>query len=209
MQNQGIELDLRFTPLLRTESGFRWDVGANFSYNKNTVKSLGYGLNQVTIVNPFAVQDQIPNTTVAQVGKAYGQLQTTDWLRSPSGQIIVDPTTGNPTLNSTPQLFGTTVPPTKVGITTSVSYKGFTLNAVADGRFGAVLFNGIGPALDFTGVSAYSASSGRQPFIIPNSVIDDGGGKFTPNTSVNTPYPNPSGGANAFWAGTWNTAGVN
>ena len=123
---------------------------------------MGYGLNQVTIVNPFATQDQITNTTVAQVGKPYGELQTTDWLRSPSGQIIVDPTTGYPTLNSTPQLFGTTVPPTKVGITTSISYKGFTLNAVADGRFGAVLFNGIGPALDFTGVSGYSVSSGRQ-----------------------------------------------
>jgi len=207
MQNQGIELDLRFTPLLKTESGFRWDVGANFSYNKNTVKSLGYGLNQVTIVNPFATQDQIPNATVAQVGKAYGQLQTTDWLRSPSGQIIVDPVTGNPTLNSTPQLFGTTVPPTKVGITTSVSYKGFTLNAVADGRFGAVLFNGIGPALDFTGVSGYSVSSGRQPFIMPNSVISDGNGKYSPNTSVTT--GNPHLGAQSFWANVWNTGGVN
>ncbi len=162
MQNQGIELDLRFTPLLKTESGFRWDVGANFAYNKNTVKSLGYGLNQVTIVNPFATENQIPNTTVAAVGKAYGQLQTTDWnRRSITDQIIVDGVTGAPSLNNTPQLFGTTVPPTKIGITTSVSYKGFTLNAVADGRFGAVLFNGIGPALDFTGVSAYSASSGQ------------------------------------------------
>ena len=43
MQNQGVEVDLPFTPLLKTESGFRWDVGANFAYNKNTVKSLGYG----------------------------------------------------------------------------------------------------------------------------------------------------------------------
>jgi len=58
-----------------------------------------------------------------------------------------------------------------VGITTSLSYKGFTLNAVADGRFGAVIFNGIGPDLDFTGVSQYSVSSGRAPFIMPNSVI--------------------------------------
>jgi TonB-linked SusC/RagA family outer membrane protein len=207
MQNQGVEVDLRFTPLLRTESGFRWDVGANFAYNKNTVKSLGYGLNQVTIVNPFATENQIANATVAAVGKAYGQLQTTDWNRSPSGQIIVDPTTGNPTLNPTPQLFGTTVPPTKIGVTTSLSYKGFTLNAVADGRFGAVLFNGIGPALDFTGVSGYSAASGRQPFIMPNSVISDGNGKYTANTNVTSQKPNL--GANNFWASTWNQGGVN
>jgi TonB-linked SusC/RagA family outer membrane protein len=207
MQNQGVEVDLRFTPLLKTESGFRWDVGANFAYNKNTVKSLGYGLNQVTIVNPFATENQIANATVAAVGKPYAQLQTTDWNRDPSGHIIVDPTTGNPTLNSTPQLFGTTVPPTKIGITTSLSYKGFTLSAVADGRFGAVLFNGIGPALDFTGVSGYSAASGRQPFIMPNSVISDGNGKYVTNTGVTSQKPNL--GANNFWASTWNQGGVN
>jgi TonB-linked SusC/RagA family outer membrane protein len=207
MQNQGVEVDLRFTPLLKTESGFRWDIGANFSYNKNTVKSLGYGLPQVTIVNPLATQNGVANATVAAVGKAYGQLQTTDWNRDPSGRIIVDPSTGNPTLNSTPQLFGTTVPPTKIGVTTSLSYKGFTLNAVADGRFGAVLFNGIGTDLDFTGVSGYSVSSGRQPFIMPNSVISDGNGKYVTNTSVTSQKPNLGG--NNFWASTWNQGGVN
>ena len=178
MQNQGIELDLKFTPLLKSESGFRWDMGGNFSYNQNLVKSLGYGFPQVTINNSLATQNQIAVSTAAAVGKAYGQIQTSDWVRSPSGQIVVDPVTGLPTLNNNPVLFGTSVPPTKVGIFTTVSYKGFVLNAVMDGRFGAVIFNGIGPALDFTGVSAYSASSGRQPFVIPNSVIDQGNGKY-------------------------------
>lgn len=207
MQNQGIELDLKFTPLLKTESGFRWDIGANFSYNKNTVKSLGYGLNQVTIVNGLATQNQITVSTAAAVGKAYGQVQTSDWTRDPQGRIVVDAVTGLPSVASDPVLFGTSVPPTKVGLSTTLSYKGFTLNAVADGRFGAVIFNGIGPALDFTGVSGYSVSSGRQPFVIPNSVIDAGGGKFQPNTNVTTGSPNL--GAQAFWANTWDQAGVN
>ena len=88
-----------------------------------------------------------------------------------------------------------------------MSYKGFTLNAVADGRFGAVIFNGNGPNLDFTGVSAYSASTGRQPFIMPNSVISDGNGKYTPNTTVTSGKPNS--GQQSFWAGVWNQGGVN
>ena len=207
MQNQGVEVDLRFTPLLRTESGFRWDVGVNYSYNKNTVKSLGFGLTQVNIPNNLATSNMIVNNAVAAVGLPYGQLSTTDWNRAPGGQIIVDAVTGNPSLSSAPRLFGTTVPPTKIGITTSVSFKGFTLNAVADGRFGAVIFNGIGPDLDFTGVSAYSASSGRQPFVMPNSVISDGNGKYLTNTSVTS--GNPNAAQNAFWASTWNTGGVN
>lgn len=127
-------------------------------------------------------------------------------MRDPDGRIIVDRNTGLPTLDPQQKLFGTTVPPTKIGITTSLSYKGFTLTAVADARFGAVIMNGIGPSLDFTGVSKYSTSSGRQPFIIPNSVYKDGD-KYVANTNINT--GNPNAGAQAFWASLWNTAGSN
>ncbi len=204
MQNQGFEVDLKITPLVKTSSGFRWDIGANFSYNKNTVKSLGYGLPYVNLPNALATQNAVAVNTVAAVGKPYGQIQTSDWVRDPQGQIVVDAVTGLPTLSPNLTLFGTSVPPTKIGLTTTISYKGFMLNAVADGRFGGLIFNGIGSSLDFTGVSAYSASSGRQPFVIPNSVILVGG-KYVPNTNVTAgSYAN---GAQAFWAGTWNQAG--
>lgn len=206
MKNQGIELDLKFTPVVSTAGGFRWDIGANFAYNKNTVESLGYGLKEVAIPNSQA-QNAVTFTSDAAVGLPYAQAKTSDWLRDPQGHIIVDGQTGLPTADSKLHLFGTTVPPTKIGLNTTISYKGFVLHAVADGRFGAVIFNGIGPSLDFTGVSAYSTSSGRQPFIIPNSVIDEGNGKFAPNTSVNT--GNPNQGAQAFWAGVWNSVGSN
>jgi TonB-linked SusC/RagA family outer membrane protein len=207
MQNQGIELDLKFTPVISTSDGFRWDIGANFAYNKNTVKTLGFGLTDVQLPNALATQNAVAFTSDAVIGQPYAQAKTTDWKRDPQGHIIVDGSTGLPTQASAPKLFGTTVPPTKIGLTTTISYKGFVLNAVADGRFGAVIFNGIGPSLDFTGVSGYSASSGRQPFVIPGSVIDNGNGKYTPNTNINT--GNPNQGAQAFWAGTWNVAGSN
>ena len=101
--------------------------------------------------------------------------------------------------------------PTKIGITTSLTYKNFTFAAVADGRFGAVIFNGIGNALDFTGVSGYSAQTGRQPFVLPNSVIDEGGGKYVPNTNAvvygTGSGPLPGQAAQIFWAGTWNSVG--
>jgi hypothetical protein len=99
---------------------------------------------------------------------------------------------------------GTTVAPSKIGLNTSVSWKGLTLSIVADARFGAVVNNSIGSSLDFTGISAYTAQTGRQPFVIPNSVIDDGTGKFIPNTTVATIDANWR-----FWANTWNQAGSN
>lgn len=207
MQNKGIELDLKFTPILSTKDGFRWDIGGNYAYNKNTVQSLGYGLNQIVIPN-FTNQDGSSNAnpfnSVAVIGKPYAQVQTNDWVRDAQGRIIVNSQTGVPTLDPNLHTFGTAIPPTTVGLYTTLSYKGFTLNAVADGRFGAVIYNGIGGALDFTGVSQYSASSGRQAFIIPNSVTQDANGKSIPNTSVTT-----SGGNIGFWVNTWSQAGSN
>jgi len=193
MNNQGIEVDLKVSPIVKTRSGFRWDIGGNFSYNKNVVKSIAPGLNEVFVGgNSYAV-----------VGQPYPVIKGDDWLRDPEGHIIVDKVTGQPSLNPTPAIFGTSNPPRRIGLNTTLTYKGFSFSAVADGRFGAVVLNGQGSDLDFSGVSAYSAQSGRQPFVIPHSVYWDGA-KYVPNTNINT-----SSGNVDFWAGFWNTAEVN
>jgi TonB-linked SusC/RagA family outer membrane protein len=208
MNNRGIELDLTWTVI--SNSNLKWSVSGNYSYNKNTVKSLGYGLTDVVIPNTQAYAGGGVSTD-AVVGLPYGQIKTFDWNRDPEGRIIVDPTTGLPSESSSQKLFGTSVAPTKIGLSTSLTYKNFTFAAVADGRFGAVIYNGIGNALDFTGVSWYSAQTGRQPFVLPNSVIDLGGGKYAPNTGT-VAYgtgsgPLPGQGAQIFWAGNWNNVG--
>jgi hypothetical protein len=86
-----------------------------------------------------------------------------------------------------------------MGLNTSFNYKSFTLSAVADGRFGAVINNLIGEDLDFTGISWYSAQTGRQPFVIPNTVIDNGDGTYSENTGAVVTDANW-----AFWANNWN-----
>lgn len=191
MSNKGIELDLNLTPLLDL-GNFRWNFGANFTYIKNRV---GYDLGG---------EISLGNSVYATPGQAYPYLKETDWNRDPSGRIIVDPNTGFPSKANALVGFGTTVPPYKAGITSSFNYKQFTLNVVVDGRFGAIIDNTIGNNLDFTGISWYSAQTGRMPFVIPNSVIDNGGGKYSPNTNVATIDANWR-----FWANTWNQAGSN
>lgn len=187
MTNKGIELDLNLTPLLSI-GGFKWDVGANFSYNKNRVGT------------DLGGEISLGNSVYASPGNPYPYLKETDWIRSQQGEIIVDRNTGFPTKATANAAFGTTVPPYKIGLTTSISFQDFTLNAVADARFGAVIYNNIGQSLDFTGISWYSAQTGRLPFVIPNSVIDDGTGKYVPNTNVATIDANWR-----FWANTWST----
>jgi TonB-linked SusC/RagA family outer membrane protein len=191
MTNKGIELDLILTPLLNL-GPVRWNFAVNYAYTKNQVgQDLGGEIS-------------LGNSVFAIPGKAYPYVKATDWVRDPDGHIIVDKVTGFPTKAGPLSALGTTVPPTKIGLTTSFSYKGFTLSAVADARLGAVVFNSIGSSLDFTGISWYTAQTGRQPFIIPNSVVDDGTGKLIPNTTVATIDANWR-----FWANTWNQAGSN
>ena len=191
MQNTGVEIDFTATPI-SSKSGLRWDIGTNFAYNNNKVISLYPGIDNFSLGN---------NTYVVK-GAAFPQIKVSDWKRDPQGRIIVDKASGFPTPNDSLSTYGTSNPPYIIGLHTSVSYKGFTLSVLAEGRFGAVIYNSIGGSLDFTGVSAYSASSGRQPFVIPNSSYNDGTGKYVANTDVVV-----KNGNNDFWASTWNNVG--
>lgn len=188
MQNQGIELDLKVTPIQTKD--IQWSISGNFSYNKNKVLNIGYGLTEIPIFN----------NTYIEIGQPYGIIKGSDWNRDPDGRIIVDPKTGSPSLNATPKFFGTAYAPRSAGISTSFSYKGITLGVVAEGRFGAVINNDLGQDLDFTGVSWYSAQAGRQAFVIPNSsyLVGD---KYVANTNISL-----ADGNNGFWASTWNSA---
>jgi len=190
MTNKGIELELKVSPIVKSHSGFRWDINANYSYNRNKVVSLIGDTKQLFL----------GGASYAVVGQPYPSIKLADWKRDDLGHIIVDKLTGYPTLDEAPRYMGTATPPTRVGISSTVSYKGFSFTAVADGRFGGVIDNsGLGLNMDFTGVSQYSVQSGRQPFVIPNSVYWDGA-KYVPNTNINTQDGNVG-----FWAGTWNT----
>ncbi len=188
MQNQGIELDLKVIPVQTKD--IQWSISGNFSYNKNKVLNIGYGLTEIGIFN----------NTYIELGQPYGIIKGSDWNRDPEGRIIVDPKTGFPSLNAIPKYFGTAYAPRSAGINTSFSYKGFTVGIVAEGRFGAVINNDLGGDLDFTGVSWYSAQTGRQVFVIPNSsyLVGD---KYVANTNITV-----DDGNNGFWASAWNSA---
>jgi TonB-linked SusC/RagA family outer membrane protein len=197
MSNKGVELDLHLTPLLNL-GPVKWNFGANFAYNKNRV---GKDLPQQNINYPGGGT----SNSYATPGEAYPNLRVSDFVRdSATGKIVVDPVTGFPSKAGLLSDMGTTVAPTRIGLNTSFTWKSLTLSAVADGQFGGVIYNAIGGSIEFTGIDAYSAQTGRQPFVIPNTVIMQGG-KYVPNTTVvtNTAY---TSGEWRFWANTWRAA---
>jgi hypothetical protein len=194
MTNKGIELDLALTPLLNL-GPVRWNFSANFAYNKNQVGT------------DLPGELSLGNNVYATPGKPFPNLKVSDFVRDPAtGKIVVDAANGFPSKAGPLSTFGTTISPYKTGLTTSFTFKGFTLSAVADAQFGGVIYNSIGGSLMFTGIEAYSAQAGRQPFVIPNTVVQVGG-KYVDNTNVltNTAY---TSGEWRFWANTWRSAGA-
>jgi len=192
IENKGFEIDFKVTPI-RTEN-FSWDIGLNLSKIKNEVVSLADGADRLQI---GLALDEVG--VFAQVGESYPQIYGTGYSRDDQGRVIIDPATGNPVVTSELQNLGSTTPDLIIGGNTRINFKNWTLSAVADYKTGHVYYNTLVDALEFTGSTVHSATSGRQPFVFPNSSYPDGNGGFTGNTNILT-----SGGGFTFWNSTYN-----
>jgi TonB-linked SusC/RagA family outer membrane protein len=199
--NKGAELDINATVV--KSKNVTWNVGVNYAHYQNRVDQLLSGVNQLQI---SSFTGGLLGGIFAVKGRPYPVIEAADWLRDPvNGKVIVDPGSGMPSLDPTNKIYGNTNPTDILGITTSVSYLGFTLSAVAEYRGGNQIMNEAGVQLDFTGVSFHSAENGRQRFIFPNSEVMENG-KYVPNTNVAVNNGGNIGGA-GFWP-TMYTSGV-
>lgn len=192
-ENKGLEFDLRLTPALDL-GDFRIDLKANLSLLDSKVNSVYQGLNEIGIGNGnFAIVDY----------PAF-MFKLTDYKRDSLGRVIVDRISGYPSLDPNVKMFGRTMPTTIIGINPTFSWKSLSLSVTADYRGGHQVYHGIGPDMDFTGSSARSGSNGRQRFVMPNSVYDDGTGKYVVNTDVLV-----ANGGYGFYEATNTNRGVN
>ncbi|MCX6318547.1 MAG: SusC/RagA family TonB-linked outer membrane protein [Bacteroidetes bacterium] len=171
--NKGLEFDLRLTPLIKIRN-VSIDFKANYTYQTNKVTKIIDGVDQLGIGNGNYVI----------VGRPAYTFQVTDYIRDAQGRVIVNPTTGYPTVDPTIKPFGHTQPNHLLGLNLSVNWKNLTFSAVADYRGGAqILAANLGNPMDFTGTSKRSGQNSRQPFIFPNSSYFDGS-KYVDNTSI-------------------------
>jgi TonB-linked SusC/RagA family outer membrane protein len=179
VDNSGWEFKLDVDALTKAKNKVGVNLGANFAIQNTLVKSLVNGLQQINLggYSNAAVE--------AVVGQPYPVLLGTDVNRDPNGHVIVD-ATGNPSLNSNLVNLGRTTPHYIIGLTQTVSWNIITLTAVSEFRLGAVIYNQGLASATAAGSSQFSASTGRQPFIFPNSVIKNADGTYSPNTSYLT-----------------------
>ncbi|WEK35811.1 MAG: SusC/RagA family TonB-linked outer membrane protein [Candidatus Pseudobacter hemicellulosilyticus] len=203
--NYGVEMDLNLTPLVKL-GNVSINLGFNATYNDNKIVSLFPGIDELSIggSNEFT-QRAASSPTATQfaiVGNPAFVFKLSDYKRDAQGRVIVDRFTGYPSLQDSLVTRGRSLPTWILGINPSVTWKGLTVAMTWDYRGGHYVYHGIGSDMDFTGISARSAQYGRQRFVFPNSVYDDGTGKYVTNENVQV-----SNGGRNFWAtGTTNTS---
>jgi TonB-linked SusC/RagA family outer membrane protein len=134
IQNKGIEIDLGIRPI-RSKS-FTWDIHGVFTQNKNTVESLTSGVDRIPLDN---VLDDI--SPYLEPGKPYGYLRGLKTLRAPDGQLLISPETGGMITTNEEFEIGDPNPDFKLGVTNTLTYKGFLLSALWDMTKGGDIYS--------------------------------------------------------------------
>ena len=154
LNNKGLEAQLGLTVLKTTH--FTWDINANYALNRSKLISLD---NEGLLKN-YVLGSDGSIQTIATVGKAYGSLFGTAYLRNNQGQIIVNDD-GSPATNPTNKILGKYTPDWLGGVTNTFTYDHFTLSFLIDGSFGGSQYSSTNATGVYTGVLA-STLPGRD-----------------------------------------------
>ena len=180
IRNRGIELLVSVTPVKIKD--FQWDVTWNYTKNKNEVLDLPDELGGESLIWGFSGGTGLYAIEGKELGiyKAYTSQKTDD------GKIIVD-SSGLPVTTEDVVEIGSMNYKYQMGFGTTLRYKGVSLSADLDVRKGGLMFSRTKDISYFTGNAMQTAYNDRNPFVIPNSVIDNGDGTYSENTTPLNP----------------------
>ena len=174
VRNRGIELMVSVTPLKIKD--FKWDISWNFTKNWNKVIDLPDELgNEASI---FSLSGGVGLYAIE--GKELGIWRAHLAKTNDKGQYIVD-ANGLPQNADEISEVGSMNYKYQMGFNTTFTYKGISLSADVDVRKGGLMYSRTKNIEYFTGNAIQTAYNDRNPFVVPNSVIDNGDGTFSEN----------------------------
>lgn len=176
VHNKGFEALVTVVPVQTDD--FTWELTGNFSKNRNTVEELFPGTDEIVIGGLSANTASL----VATVGQPYGNFKSITYRYDPQGRIIVG-ADGIPLGSLTPEVVGNIQPDYMAGITNTVKYKGITFNVTFDTKQGGDMYSRTRDIQRFVGTDPTTLYNDRQPFVVPNSVVDNQDGTFSENTT--------------------------
>jgi TonB-linked SusC/RagA family outer membrane protein len=170
VENKGIEVMLNFTPI-QTAGGLRWDIGLNYAKNDNRVVELADGIDNIRLASLFGVSVE------ARPGERYGTLMGFDYLRDDNGNRLVN-ANGTYARTSTVVPLGSVLPDFVGGISTGLSFGGFSISGLIDFQSGGAL-NSLS--------NQWGKYSGMLDETVANNIREDGivvDGVYAPGTMI-------------------------
>jgi ferric enterobactin receptor len=187
VQNRGIEIQLKGQPIKSKD--FNWNTTFNFTHNKGTVLSIANQFPELYDSDTWVVGNI--RSAVAP-GYSTGNLTGTRFDRNKNGQILIDPSSGLPSVSDgTFYPIGDRTPKFTLGWQNQLTYKAFTLSFLWDLRYGGDVVNGTEYEAYTRGISPKTLD--RETPRIVTGVLKDGlenTAHPTPNTIAVTPYSN-------------------
>lgn len=181
VENKGVELAFDAKPV--NTKNLTWSLNYTFSKNWNKLVSLTTGLDNVILNTAYDA------SLIGYPGKSLTGIYAPVPKYTADGKIIVSPTTGMPVEAEQKGFYGNAEYDYMMGLLNTLSYKNLQLSFSFDYRKGGHMYSGTADLLNFTGNAYNTTYNDRRPFIIPNSVIQQGvdaGGKpiYVENTIV-------------------------
>lgn len=199
MSNKGLEIVLSASPV-KTKN-FSWFIDANFTRNVNEVLELADGVAEIDIESAF-----VDITSQAIVGKPYGALYATKWVRNDNGDLIIG-NNGLPKVEAERGNIGNPFPDWTAGLRNTFTYKKFTASAQLDIRKGGMVWGGTVARMNRLGVTKESENR-EQTYVIPGVKESDGSANDIPISALNYFSHYKGDGAlsateNAIFEGSW------
>ncbi len=181
VRNRGIELLVEVTPVKLKD--FQWDINFNYTKNKNKVLSLPEEMGGESLIYGFSGGTGL----YAIEGKELGIFKAYTSQKDDAGNIVVNESTGLPISTSDVVEIGSMQHKYQMGFGTTLKYKGLSLAVNFDYRKGGLMFSRTKDIEYFTGNAIQTAYNDRNPWVIPNSVVeytdDSGNVSYIPNTT--------------------------
>lgn len=175
VQNRGWEASLGYGNDFK--NGLSFSSNLIFSRNVNEIKQMVENYKTDMSLEPINIPEVLKDggRTILKVGGSVHDIYANQFLKKDAqGYVHVDGS-GKMSIETTdPVYLGKTTPDFTLGWNNSLSYKGFGLSFMINGRFGGVVTSSTEAILDRFGVSKASAEARRAGgFMIPNQGMVD------------------------------------
>ena len=194
--------------ILRTNSGFRWNLGLNLDHNSSVCTYLPDNVTEYYNAYTWVVGD---SRNGIKVGYPITSMTAIVYQTNDRGETLINPSTGLPLVTSDWKYLGDRHEKLSLGITSSLSFKGFRLSALFAGKIGMSVMNGTKYAMMGNGQSIESVELRDGNAVIFKGVLKNGNENSdnpTPN-NISVTYSNYGSSIYTGYAPDWFETGVN